>query len=154
MPTIVETVHVRRDRVEAWNYLTDLSHQREWDGLTVSCEQIDAGPQQVGTRFRWGLQVMGRRVLVESHLTSWDPPRRMDYAVTSGPVQGSGWSAVHPSPEGGCLVERGLVAPPGVGRLVARMGDPIVVWWIRRNERRNLRRLRDILERSRDHPHR
>lgn len=145
-PTSVETVHVDRDPVEVWDYLSDLSHQREWDTLTVACEQIDEGPMQVGTRFRWVLRLMGRPFSVESHLTGWDPPRRMDYACTTGPVQGAGWTAVLPSPDGGCEVERGVVAAPGVGRVVARVSDPVLVWWTVRSERRALHRLRDVLE--------
>ncbi len=146
LPTSVETITVARDPVEVWTYLIDLSHQREWDGLTVSCEQLDAGPQRVGTRYRWKLRLMGRPVSVESHLTSWDPPRRMDYAVTTGPVRGHGWTAVYARPQGGCEVERGLVAAAGVGRVVRLVSNQILARWTSRSERRNLRRLRTILE--------
>jgi uncharacterized membrane protein len=145
VPTSVETVHVNRDPQEVWDYLTDLSHQPEWDTLTISCEQIDEGPMQVGTRFRWVLRLMGRRIAIESHLTGWSPPKQMEYAVTTGPVQGAGWTAVFPSAGGGCDVERGVVAAPGVGRAVARVSDPVLVWWTGRSERKAMRRLADIL---------
>ena len=103
---------------------------------------------RVGTRFRWVLRLMGRRIAIESHLTGWSPPKQMEYAVTTGPVQGAGWTAVFPSAGGGCDVERGVVAAPGVGRAVARVSDPVLVWWTGRSERKAMRRLADVLDHS------
>lgn len=144
-PLHVDSVRIHRDADEVWSYLTDFSHQRDWDGLTAACAVIGDEPLRDGTRFRWVVRLLGRDIALETRLTAWDPPRRMDYAVTSGPVRGSGWTQVHPA-EQGCVVERGQLASPGIGWVLAKVPDAMLVAWIARLERRNLARLRNILE--------
>ncbi|MEU6156452.1 SRPBCC family protein [Actinosynnema sp. NPDC047251] len=99
------TFAVRTPPERVHEYLRDFAHAEQWDPGTVSCEPMEPGPVEVGTRWHNVSQFLGRRVELVYELTRDDPEHLQfvganrtatstdDITVTPGPAPGT--SSIH-----------------------------------------------------------
>lgn len=139
MVVLRNSVVIRCSPEEAFDYLSDLRAELEWNPGCESMEKITAGPVGQGTRFRakWKSSP-----LVEVEITRYDRPRSWS-AHNGGPIEVSFTCRLAPVPEGTLLRAEFTPRPHGWFRLVF----PLFLLFISREEKANMIRLREALER-------
>ncbi len=80
------TVSINRSPDDVFGYLADGAHNRDWRAGVLEIERTTAADGQ-GAAYR---QVLagpgGRRIDGDYQVTVFDPPRRLEFAVTAGPA--------------------------------------------------------------------
>ncbi|WP_157984489.1 SRPBCC family protein [Lentzea terrae] len=139
MVVLHNSVLIRCSPEEAFDYLSDLRAELEWNPGCQSMEKITEGPVGVGTRFRakWKSSP-----LVEVEFTRYDRPRSWS-AHNGGPIEVSFTCHLEPVPEGTLLRAEFAPRPHGWFRLVF----PLFLLVISREEKANMIRIREALER-------
>jgi carbon monoxide dehydrogenase subunit G len=74
---------------DAFAFIADFANSQHWDPGVATSERIDAGPAELGARYRLGVRMRGRVAPMEYRITAFEAPRRV---VLTG--EGSGVSAV------------------------------------------------------------
>jgi carbon monoxide dehydrogenase subunit G len=74
---------------DAFAFIADFANSQHWDPGVATSERIDAGPVELGARYRLGVRMRGRVAPMEYRITTFEAPRRV---VLTG--EGSGVSAV------------------------------------------------------------
>jgi len=139
MAMINNSVVIHCPPEEVFDYLSDLRSELEWNPLCKSMDKLTDGPVGVGTRFQatWSTQPP---VVVE--VVQYDRPRRW-VMHTGGPVEINFTARVDPAPEGAKLSIDFEAIAHGWFKLVF----PVFLFVMRRQERLNMVRVRDALER-------
>lgn len=125
---------------EAFDYLPDIRSELEWNPDCKLAEKITDGPIDVGTKFR--AQWIGSP-LVEVEIVEYERPRRWK-AHNGGPLEINFVATLEAVPEGTLLTVDFEALPHGWFRLVF----PLFLLLLRRQEKENMRRLREIFERK------
>lgn len=86
MPRHEESVVIRRPLREVFDYMNDVSREREWQKQLREAEQIPPGPVAVGTRRRYASEFLGRRLENTYVITTYEPGRRVVAETTEGSV--------------------------------------------------------------------
>ncbi|GLZ42780.1 SRPBCC family protein [Actinokineospora sp. NBRC 105648] len=73
MVDVKRTFTVDRPADAVLDYLRDFSRTEEWDPGTVSCERLDGGPVQVGSRWRNVSKFLGSETELTYRLTVAEP---------------------------------------------------------------------------------
>lgn len=133
---ITAQVHVRRDRAAVAAYMIDPANDPEWIGGVRTAELLGEPPVAPGSRVRRVASFLGRRIEYVNEVLALDDTH-LDMRSVVAPFPLHITYTFEPA-DGGTTV-RNRVRGGGI-RLVA----PIV----RRNVRRDLERLRDIMERE------
>ena len=123
---------------EAFDYLSDLRNEREWNPTVESVEMLTDGPVGVGTRFRakWkGGPAVEVRTVRYDRPTSWEHHN-------GGPIRVLFSGTLEPVPEGCRLSVDFDARPQGWFRLLF----PLFVVKLRRDEKANMTYLRRALE--------
>jgi uncharacterized protein YndB with AHSA1/START domain len=134
---VTAEVRIARDVRTVWDYMTDPENEPEWIGGLKEARLVDDGPLKVGSRVERVAGFLGRRIEYVNEVTELEPPRRLDMRSVKAPfpmritytLEGDGETTVRNHVRGG-----------GV-----RLLSPFV----KRNIRRDLERLREILEDAR-----
>lgn len=71
------TVPSRRPIDEAFDYMADFSHARDWDPSVTSALRIGEGAIGLGTTFELVTMFNGRAMPLTYEVTAYDPPRRV-----------------------------------------------------------------------------
>jgi Polyketide cyclase / dehydrase and lipid transport len=116
---IVRSVGVRRGAEDVFGYASDFARASEWRAEVVESTPTPPGPMRVGTRLREVAIISGRRMITESVIDAYDPPRRFCFAHVSGPLPVSGEYRVDPAPGGATLTYILRVRLLGWWRLLA-----------------------------------
>ena len=77
MPVLRERVDTRLPIGDAFAYLADFANAAVWDPGTVTAEQVDDGPIQVGTRFALDVRMGGSVRPMTYRITDLEPDRRV-----------------------------------------------------------------------------
>jgi uncharacterized protein YndB with AHSA1/START domain len=116
------SVTVSRPAQDVFDYLADGTHNREWRSGVIEIERTTAtdGP---GASYRQVLSGPGgRRIDGDYRITTFDPPKRLEFAVTAGPARPTGLFELTEKPDGGTLVRFALdLRPAGLMRLMTPM---------------------------------
>jgi hypothetical protein len=149
---LVLTVDVEAPPAQVWRALVDWERQGEWMLLT-DVRVVGGDPAGVGGRLeaRTGLPVGDGRhlgVLDTLHITSWEPPHRVDVLHTGRVVRGPGIFEVRPRGAGATLVWTEVLDLP-LGRL-GRLGWPLVKPFVVFGFQLSLRRFKDYARRHPD----
>jgi uncharacterized protein YndB with AHSA1/START domain len=90
MPHAEHTITIARSPQEVFDYLADGTHNAEWRAGVLEIERTSAGAGE-GATYR---QVLagpgGRRIDGDYRITTFDPPRRLEFQVTAGPARPTG----------------------------------------------------------------
>jgi uncharacterized protein YndB with AHSA1/START domain len=124
---------------EAFDYLPDLRNELEWNPDCTLMEKISDGPVGLGTKFR--AQWKGSPV-VEVEIVEYERPRRWK-AHNDGPLEFNFAATLEPVAEGTRLSVDFGVRPRGWFRLTF----PALLLFLRRAEKANMTRVREVFER-------
>lgn len=138
MAIIESTVQIERAPEEVFDYLVDLRNELEWNPGVESMEKLTEGPIGMGTRYRAKWK-QSRHIEVEC--TAFDRPHRWVY-VNGGPVAVTLTINLMAEGPGTRLVSTFDAQPRGLMRL----GFPIFLRVMRRQEAENMRNLKKKLE--------
>jgi Polyketide cyclase / dehydrase and lipid transport len=132
---ITASVHVDREPAAVAAYMTDPANDPQWIGGLREAELLGDGPVAVGSRVRRVAYFLRRRVEYVNEIVALDDTQ-LDMRSVKAPFPMQITYRFEPAPGGGTTVSNHV---RGGG---PRVFNPIV----RRNVRRDLERLRDVLE--------
>src|SRR2546421_298556 len=91
MITTRVSVQINRPVEEVFAFVADPANFPRWAGALVKeSRQTSPGAVGIGTTFRQVNMLMGRRFVSEMRVVAYEPPRRYEYATTSGPIRFAG----------------------------------------------------------------
>jgi hypothetical protein len=132
---ITASVHVDREPAAVAAYMTDPANDPQWIGGLREAELLGDGPVAVGSRVRRVAYFLGRRVEYVNEIVALDDTQ-LDMRSVKAPFPMQITYRFEPAPGGGTTVSNHV---RGGG---PRLLNPLV----RRNVRRDLERLRGVLE--------
>jgi hypothetical protein len=139
MAVIRNSVVVRCTPEQAFDYLSDLRSELEWNPTCERMEKLTDGPIGPGTRFRakWKLSPV-----VELEILRYDRPNGWT-AHNGGPLAVTMTVRLEPVPDGARLSTQFDARPHGFLRLIF----PILLRKLRAEEKANMGHIRNALER-------
>jgi uncharacterized protein YndB with AHSA1/START domain len=142
---LTETI-IERPRSEVASYATDPDNAPCWYVNIKRVEWKTKPPLQLGSEVAFVAQFLGRRLAYTYRITAFEPEHRLVMQTAEGPFPMETtyeWESVARSGTRMRLRNRGTAS--GFSALVA----PFMSWSIRRANRKDLARLKEILERGR-----
>ena len=139
-------VQIQRPPASVWDVVSDYESDRRWrKGITEMTPDVD-GPPRVGTHVREVLRLGGRSYTTETTVTEAGPGLSYSFAGagTSGVVRGRRSVRAGDAPGSAVFSYEVELEPQGMPRGVA----PVLAWWLRHSLRRDLGRLRALIERG------
>jgi len=138
MPVIRNSVHIRCSAEEAFDYLSDLRNELEWNPDCQEMEKLTDGPLGVGTRFRAKWK---GSPYTEVETLSYERPRSWKMHA-SGPLEINFSARLSAAADGTTLNVDFEPIPHGWLKLLS----PFILLGFRRAERANMIRVREALE--------
>jgi uncharacterized protein YndB with AHSA1/START domain len=118
---IRESIEIDRRPEDVFAYLDQLDRHGEWQGTIISTRVETEGPTRVGSRAVDRRRVPGGPRDIPYEVTEHDPPRKVSFRGTAGPVRPVGTVTVEPLDDGArsrVSLELDLQGH-GIGKLVA-----------------------------------
>jgi len=144
MLVIEETVLIRQPPEVVFGYLTRVSNLAEWDSSVITAAQIGSHPTAVGTRSRGTSTFMGRSFPWTTEVTAFEPPRRFGFRSVEGSLTFVVTQVLEPV-DGGTRLRYRSDTKSGLGRILGRLGDPVLQRVTARTVRANLKTLAHVL---------
>jgi len=143
--TLHTHVEVEIDRTpdEVWRVVSDYASDTRWrKGIVEMTPDVD-GPPRVGTNVREVLRLAGKNYVTDTTVTETGPDLsyRFSGTGTSGDVRGR--RTVVPNPVGTAVFTYDVELEP---RGVPRVAQPLLGRWLTHSMRRDLERLRHLIE--------
>ncbi|HUR86261.1 MAG TPA: SRPBCC family protein [Solirubrobacteraceae bacterium] len=137
-------VTIDRPAESVWAVVADYDSDRRWRKGIVEMTPDRPGAPRVGTHVREVLRLAGRSYTTDTIVTEAGPGMSYSFAGTgtSGAVRGR--RSVRPRADGAVFSYEVELEPQALPRPVA----PVLAWWLRRSLRRDVRRLRKLVEAS------
>jgi uncharacterized protein YndB with AHSA1/START domain len=139
---VTAEVQVRRPRDEVAAYMTDPANDREWIGGLREARVVGGGPLTEGSRVARVASFMGRKVEYVNEITTLEPGRMLEMRSVKAPFPMQ-ITYTFEDRDGGTLVRNHVRGGGGLFSL----GSPLFAPLVRRNVRKDLERLRELLER-------
>ena len=139
MTVIRNTTVIRCTREQAFDYLSDMRHEPEWNPAAEFVEKLTDGPVGVGSRFRAKWK---GGPSVEVTMVRYDRPVTWE-AHNGGPLEVVFKARLESVTEGTRLSVDFDARPHGLFRLVF----PLFLLKLRRDEKANMTHIREALER-------
>jgi uncharacterized membrane protein len=141
----VETsVEIARPRAEVAAYAGDPDNATAWYENIESVEWESEPPLRVGSRLAFVARFLGRRIAYTYEVLAYEPGERLVMSTAQGPFPMETTYTWSDSPTGGTVMRlRNRGTPSGFSALVAPLMKPA----IRRANRKDLARLKSLLER-------
>jgi uncharacterized protein YndB with AHSA1/START domain len=93
---VEESVEIARRPEEVFAYLSELDRHGEWQEGIVSSKIVTPGATGLGTRVTDTRKMGGQEREVTYEVVAYDPPHRVEFHVTDGPVRPKGVLKVEP----------------------------------------------------------
>lgn len=90
MFTVQMSSFINRSVEDVFAYATDFSKSQEWQADVIRSEMTSPGPVGVGSTGVFVQKFMGRELANEMEVTAYEPPNRICFKTTSGPVSFEG----------------------------------------------------------------
>ena len=138
-------VTIDRPPEQVWSVVSDYATDARWRKGIVQMEPDVAGAPAVGTHVREVLELAGKEYVTDTTVTETGPglSYRFAGAGTSGAVRGG--RRVWADESGRSIFRYDVELEP---RAVPRLAQPVLGWWLTHSLRRDLHRLRDLVEAS------
>jgi uncharacterized membrane protein len=138
---VVAEVTVRRPREQVAAYMSDPANDTEWIGGLREARVLGDGPFGEGSRVARVASFMGRRVEYVNEITTLEPGRILEMRSVKAPFP-MHITYTFEDRDGGTAVRNRVRGGGGLFSL----GSPLFAPMVRRNVRKDLERLRDLLE--------
>jgi Polyketide cyclase / dehydrase and lipid transport len=132
-------VEIRRSAEDAFDYVTDISREFEWNPRTKRIVKLTDGPVAVGTRWE-GQRIAGDPMFID--FVAFDRPKSWRSTGRSRGLLVGSEGHVDPTPDGARLTLHVELAPQGRLRLIA----PLLGRIMRGPERQNVVAIKERLE--------
>lgn len=143
---VTSQIEIARPRAEVAAYAVDPDHATEWYVNIKAVEWRTAPPLQVGSRIAFVATFLSRRLEYTYEVREHLPAERFVMSTSEGPFPMETTYAWADTPDGRTLMAlRNRGRPVGFGRFAA----PIMARAIARANRKDLARLKEVLERGR-----
>lgn len=142
MVRVEANVVINRLVEEVFAYLSDVRNWSQWNPGFLEGEQTSEGPVGVGTTARGVSQFLGRRMEWTGEITEYEPNRKINEKIASGPMSME-QSVAFESVEGGTKVT--FVGEGETGGFF-RLAEPVVGPMMQRQLEGSLAKLKEILE--------
>ena len=136
-------IDVARPVQDVFDYVTEPATLREWQG-TEKVEHVTPGPVRLGSRLREVRVILGRRLDSLSEVVAYEPPRRFEIRILSGPMPVEDRWTFEPTMRG----TRVVFSTEGSARGVLRAVEPLIAAVLERRRRAHHARLKRALEAS------
>ncbi len=100
MAPVVDSIEIARSPEEIFAYLDQLERHGEWQTQIVSVTRETEGPTGVGTRATDVRKTPAGKQSVTYEITEHDPPRKVSFRGTNGPIRPVGTVTVEAVGEG------------------------------------------------------
>lgn len=138
-------IDVDRPRDEVAAFAADPDNATRWYTNIKQVTWKTPRPLAAGSRFEFVAEFLGRRLQYTYEVTEWDPGERFVMATAEGPFPMRTTYAWRDAPGGGTTMElRNDGVPSGFKAIAA----PLMAAAMRRENRKDLRRLKELLEAS------
>ena len=137
------TIEIARPRAEVAAFAADPDNVHAWYRNITRVEWLTERPLQVGTRLAFAAEFLGRRMAYTYEVVEHEPGERLVMRTADGPfpmettyvwIDGPGGSTI--------MALRNRGEPAGFSAIAS----PMMAAGIRRNNRGDLRRLKQVLE--------
>jgi ligand-binding SRPBCC domain-containing protein len=136
-------IEIDRPREEVAAYASDPSNAQAWYQRITDVEWNSAKPLEVGSRIVFVAQFLGQRLDYVYEVKALEPGERFVMATAEGPFPMETTYSWEDNDRGGTRMSlRNRGKPSGFSRLAA----PLLVGAMRRANRKDLRRLKAVLE--------
>jgi uncharacterized protein YndB with AHSA1/START domain len=140
---VVTEVVIDRPREEVATYAADPGQAPRWYANIDTVRWQTEPPLALGSRVTFSARFMGRRLEYTYEIVELVPGERLVMRAAEGPFPMETTYTWEPTPSGGTrMTLRNRGGPGGIARLF----DPIAAGAVRRATRRDLTRLKEILE--------
>ena len=143
--TVTNAIDIDRAPDDVWAVVSDYATDTRWrKGIVEMTPDVD-GPPRVGTRVREVLELAGRTYTTETAVTDVGPGLTYGFtgAGTSGRVSGRRTVTTSASGDSARFSYEVRLEP---GEAMPRVVAPLLARWLRHSMRRDLRRLRRLVE--------
>jgi Polyketide cyclase / dehydrase and lipid transport len=141
---VVTEIEIARPREDVAAFACDPDNATAWYENIKSIEWRTPKPLAIGSRFAFVAQFLGRRFAYTYEVREWVPGERFVMSTTEGPFPMETTYAWEDSAHGTRMTLRNRGEPSGFARVTA----PVMAAAMRRANRKDLRRLKQILEQS------
>ena len=130
------TIQSKKSPDEAFEYLADFAHAREWDPGVVEGENLTGQPIGPDSRFRLVARFLGLQVPLEYRISIFEPPRRVVFQADQDAVRSTDEIRVVPVGAGTSVTydadlrlkgPLGRLMDPLLGLAFRRIGDRAAV---------------------------
>jgi uncharacterized membrane protein len=138
---VVAEVQIRRPREQVAAYMSDPSNDPEWIGGLREARLLGEGPVREGSRVARVASFLGRRVEYVNEITTLEPGRVLEMRSVKAPFP-MHITYTFEDRDGGTVVRNHVRGGGGLFSL----GSPLFAPAVKRNVRKDLERMRDVLE--------
>ena len=137
------TIEIARPRAEVAAFAADPDHVHAWYKNIKRVEWLTARPLQVGTRLAFAAEFLGRRMAYTYEVVEHEPGERLVMRTADGPFPMETTYVWADGPDGSTIMAlRNRGQPAGF----SAVASPMMAAGIRRNNRGDLQRLKQVLE--------
>jgi carbon monoxide dehydrogenase subunit G len=150
MVRIRHSIVVHRPVQEVFQYISNPDNAAEWVAGIARSEKVTEGRMREGVRGRQVRNFLGQEISADWEVTAFEPNRRIEVTVNSGPLAGARVAEATESAPGEA-VESTRVSytfdgePQGLWRAL-RFTEPVATRIFRRQVRSDFTTLKEILE--------
>ena len=145
MPTVEETIVINRPKADVFAYMQDPTKTTLYNSNLVEFEKTSDGPVGKGTQYRGVAKVAGRKIEWTSEVTEFEENRRWHNRSMESPVSFEIDVTVKDL-EGSTHVTFHQESASFFEGLLGKLADPVVTPIYARDVRKNLAKLKEILE--------
>jgi uncharacterized protein YndB with AHSA1/START domain len=140
---VLTEIEIRRPRAEVAEYAADPSNATAWYGNIESVDWRTAPPLAIGSQVAFVARFLGRHLAYTYEIAEYVPGERLVMRTSDGPFAMETTYTWSDTAEGGTrMTLRNRGEPTGFGRITMPFMRPAM----RRENRKDLRRLKEILE--------
>lgn len=87
MITLEKSIHINKPAAEVFAFMSNFANDAKWQADLIRSEQTSSGPMGVGTTGVFAQKFMGKEMNSDVVVSEYDPPKKVGFKTTSGPVQ-------------------------------------------------------------------